>query len=122
MDQTKTGVEMREVQAIEVITTIGDEPAARRIAQTLVERRLSACVQIVGPISSIYRWQGKVESSHEWMCVAKTVRALYQSVELAIRGLHPYEEPEIIALPIVDGSHGYLAWLASQVESPTTSL
>jgi periplasmic divalent cation tolerance protein len=105
---------MRE--AIQVTTTTATKADAERIAAALVERRLAACVQVGGPITSCYRWQGKVETAEEWLCAAKTTRAAYDQVEQAIRQLHPYDEPEIIAVPIVAGSAGYLAWLEQQVE------
>lgn len=96
---------------LEVTTTAGSEQEAERIAAALVERRLAACVQTIGPIASRYRWQGEVETAHEWMCVAKTTAARYPELESAIRELHSYEEPEIVATPIVAGSAGYLAWI-----------
>lgn len=104
---------MRE--AIQVQTTTATRADAERIAAALVERRLAACVQISGPITSCYRWQGAVETAEEWGCAAKTTLAAYPRVEQAIRELHPYEEPEIIAVPIVAGSSGYLTWLVEQV-------
>jgi periplasmic divalent cation tolerance protein len=100
---------------LQVLTTIDSEEAAERIAAALVERRLAACVQVLGPIAGTYRWQGKVESAREWMCVAKTVAARYDELEAAIRELHPYDEPEIVATPIVAGSAGYLAWISHSV-------
>jgi periplasmic divalent cation tolerance protein len=101
---------------IQVQTTAGSEQEAERISSALIERRLAACVQIVGPISSRYRWQGKIETAREWVCVAKTSAARYAEVETAIRELHSYEEPEIVATPIVAGSQGYLEWLGINVE------
>jgi periplasmic divalent cation tolerance protein len=102
-------------EAIQVQTTTATKADAQRIAVALVEQRLAACVQVGGPITSCYRWQGAIETSDEWLCTAKTTRDAYPRVEQAIRGLHPYDEPEIIALPIVAGSAGYLAWLGAQV-------
>lgn len=100
---------------VQVLTTTGSEEEAGRIASLLVDRRLAACVQVVGPIVSRYRWQGAVEEDREWQCLAKTTRAAYEAVEAAIREAHSYDEPEIIATPIVAGSAGYLAWIADQV-------
>jgi periplasmic divalent cation tolerance protein len=68
-------------------------------------------VQVAGPISSHYRWQGELERAREWLCLAKTAAWRYPELEAAIRELHSYEEPEIVATPIVAGSAGYLAWL-----------
>ncbi len=100
---------------VQVMTTAGSEEEAGRIASLLVERRLAACVHVVGPVVSRYRWQGKVEEEREWQCLAKTTRAAYEAVEAAIRELHSYDEPEIVATPIVAGSAGYLAWLSESL-------
>jgi periplasmic divalent cation tolerance protein len=96
---------------IQVSTTTETEQAAQEIAAALVEQRLAACVQISGPIQSVYRWQGEVEHSQEWLCTAKTRAALFSQVEQAISALHAFECPEIIAVPIIDGSASYLTWL-----------
>ncbi len=101
---------------IQVQTTAGSEEEAERIASALIERRLAACVQVVGPISSRYRWQGEVETAREWICVAKTSAARYAEVETAIRELHSYDEPEIVATPIVAGSKGYLDWISQSLD------
>ena len=97
------------------MTTAGSEEEAGRIASLLVERRLAACVQVVGPITSRYRWRGEVEEEREWQCLAKTTRAAYEAAEAAIREVHSYDEPEIIATPIVAVSPGYLAWIDENV-------
>jgi periplasmic divalent cation tolerance protein len=101
---------------VQVLTTAGSEGEAGRIAELLVERRLAACVQVVGPLVSRYRWQGAVEEAREWQCLVKTTRAAYEAVEAAIREVHSYDQPEIIATPIVAGSSGYLAWIEKNVE------
>jgi periplasmic divalent cation tolerance protein len=101
---------------VQVMTTAGSEEEAGRIASLLVERRLAACVQVAGPITSRYRWQGEIEEEREWRCLAKTTRAAYEAVEAAIREVHSYEEPEIVAVPIVAGSAGYLAWIGENVD------
>jgi len=101
---------------VQVLTTVGSEEEAGSIASLLVERRLAACVQVVGPIVSRYRWRGEVEEEREWQCLAKTTRGAYEAVEAAIREVHSYEEPEIIATPILAGSPGYLAWIEENVE------
>jgi periplasmic divalent cation tolerance protein len=98
-------------QFIQVTTTTASVEEARQIAQALVERRLAACVQIVGPVESVFRWEGKLEMAAEWQCVIKTTLARYGVVEQAIRRHHSYEVPEIIATEIVDGSEDYLRWL-----------
>jgi periplasmic divalent cation tolerance protein len=102
-------------EQIQVLTTVGSEEDAERISIALVERRLAACVQTFGPIASRYRWQGKVEKAREWQCLAKTEAARYPEVEAAIRDLHPYDEPEIVATPILAGSAGYLTWISENV-------
>jgi periplasmic divalent cation tolerance protein len=100
---------------VQVLTTAGSEEEAGGIAELLVGRRLAACVQVVGPIVSRYRWQGEIEEEREWQCLAKTTRAAYEAVETAIREVHSYDEPEIIATPIIAGSAGYLAWIEQNV-------
>ena len=106
---------------IQTITTTSRRDVARRIARALVDLRLAACVQIVGPIESIYRWQGRIETAREWLCLIKTTRARFREVAAAIEALHPYDTPEIVALPITVGSQRYLEWLAASVrrESPS---
>src|SRR5215217_9197981 len=100
---------------VQVLTSVGSEEDAERISIALVERRLAACVQTVGPIASRYRWRRKVETALEWQCLVKTEADRYPEVEAAIRELHPYEEPEILASPIVAGSAGYLAWVSESL-------
>ncbi len=99
------------VEAVQVQTTTESEDDARRIGLAAVERRLAACAQIVR-IGSIYRWKGEVVEAAEWLCLLKTQRDLYAQLEEVIRSLHPYEEPEIVAVLISDGSTGYLDWIA----------
>jgi len=100
---------------IQVLTTAASRDEAVRIARTLVEQRLAACVQVVGPIESTYRWQGAVETSQEWLCAAKSRRELYDRIEQAIREVHSYQVPEILALPITAASADYLKWLDEEV-------
>lgn len=101
---------------IQVVTTTGRKEDAEAIARRLVEDRLAACVQILGPITSTYRWEGKIETSQEWQCCAKSRQTLFDEVERAIRRLHPYDVPEILAVPILAGSRSYLSWLDEQVK------
>jgi periplasmic divalent cation tolerance protein len=100
---------------VQITTTVGTREAAERIAVELVSRRLAACVQVSGPIQSTFRWQGKVETAEEWVCSAKTSRAKSDAVEALVKGLHPYDVPELIATAIVGGSDDYLKWLEEQV-------
>lgn len=98
-----------------VLSTAGSQDEARKIAHALVERRLAACVNVIAPIESIYRWQGKVESAQEWLLVIKTTAGAFIRVRDAIRELHSYDLPECIMLPIEDGSSGYLKWIGDSV-------
>ena len=100
-----------------VLSTAPSEEVAGELARTAVERRLAACVQVLGPMQSTYWWEGKVQSDPEWLCLFKTTSANYDALEAAIRQTHPYDEPEIIALPITAGSRGYLNWLASETRN-----
>ena len=98
-----------------VSTTLDSRDAARAIAAKCVECGLAACVQVIGPVESVYRWQGKIEKSEEWLCLAKTDRSRFAQLKDMLLRDHPYAEPEIIATEIVDGSTGYLAWLGQQL-------
>jgi periplasmic divalent cation tolerance protein len=99
---------------VQVVTTTGTRADADAIAQALVEARLAACVQVVGPVTSRYWWEGAVEVAEEWLCLAKTTADRYPQVEAAIRERHRYDEPEIVALPVVAGSRSYLDWVARE--------
>jgi periplasmic divalent cation tolerance protein len=105
-----------DVEAIQVQTTVPSAVDAERIGRALVEGRAAACVQVVGPIRSTYRWEGRVEDAEEWLLLVKTTRDRWPDVADGIRRSHPYEEPELIALPVVEGSAGYLGWIAASVE------
>lgn len=96
---------------LQIITTTESREDAERIARALVERRLAACAQISGPIESVYWWEGRVETAREWRCALKTSRTLFARAEEAIRSLHAYSVPQIIALEIAEGGGDYLAWL-----------
>jgi len=100
---------------IQVITTAGKKDDAEKIAKILVEKRLAGCVQIVGPISSTYWWKKKIETDEEWLCFIKSDENLFEKIEKAIKEVHPYETPEIIALPIIKGSKEYLKWLNDEL-------
>ncbi|HOL66389.1 MAG TPA: divalent-cation tolerance protein CutA [bacterium] len=102
---------------LQVITATGSQPAAKKLARVLVQEKLAACVQIVGPVTSIYWWQGKVEHSQEWLCLMKTTAGLYPRLEKRLRKLHSYQVPEVIGLGIACGSQAYLSWLKSNVSS-----
>jgi periplasmic divalent cation tolerance protein len=99
-----------------VLSTAGSADEARRIAHHLVENRLAACVNIVSRIESIYRWQGKVESSEEWLLLIKTTAGKFALVRDAIRQLHSYHLPECVAISVEDGSADYLEWIGDSVK------
>jgi periplasmic divalent cation tolerance protein len=94
-----------------VLTTCPDAASAERLARILVEEGLAACVNILPPMRSIYRWKGKIEDASELLLVIKSAAAHFPAIRDRLRALHPYELPEIIAVPIVDGLPAYLAWL-----------
>ena len=102
------------MDALIVITNAPDRDVALRLAHALVERKLAACVNILSPCTSVYRWQGTLETAAEVPLLIKTRAALYDEVEAAIKSLHPYDLPEIIAVPVARGLPGYLEWLNTQ--------
>lgn len=97
-----------------VFTNLPDRVSAERIAQVLVEARAAACVNILAECTSVYRWQGRVENANEVPLLAKTTRAAYPALEQAIRIHHPYELPEIIAVPVSTGLPDYLQWVIQE--------
>jgi periplasmic divalent cation tolerance protein len=105
--------------SIVVYVTAGSLAEADRLARVLVEERLAACVNRIGPIQSVYRWEGKLEQSEEQLLVIKTQNKLFAALEKRVRELHSYSVPEIVALPIVDGSPDYLRWLGEQATGGT---
>jgi periplasmic divalent cation tolerance protein len=104
-----------------MFSTTETEEEGLKIARALVESRLAACVNIVPRITSVYRWQGKIEETGEFLLVIKTGRALVGEVQAAIERLHSYELPEAIAIPVVDGSARYLDWLEAGLRQEDTS-
>jgi periplasmic divalent cation tolerance protein len=101
-----------------VLVTCGSQKEARKIASALVGQRLAACVSEIGvPLSSTYRWKGKLESAKEFLLLIKTTKKRFDAVRDLVRKLHSYELPEIIALPIETGSRAYLDWIAASVKS-----
>lgn len=98
-----------------IISTAGSKEEASRIAHALVDEKLAACVNVVGPIDSVYRWQGKVENASEVMLLVKTVADKSKTVMARIRELHSYDLPEAIELDIEGGSPEYLKWIANSV-------
>jgi periplasmic divalent cation tolerance protein len=103
--------------AILVLTNTPDHALAAALARALLDDRLAACVNIGAPVESIYHWRGRIETGQEVPVAIKTRSALYSYVEGAIRKIHPYDTPEIIAIPIVDGDAQYLDWIAAETAS-----
>ena len=101
---------------LQVFTTIDRSNDAEKISKLLVKNRLAACVQVVGPITSTYWWEGKMEQSKEFLLLVKTRNSAYEKVEQLIIQNHPYEVPEIVAIPITRGSARYLDWIRKEVE------
>ncbi|RDH86803.1 MAG: divalent-cation tolerance protein CutA [endosymbiont of Escarpia spicata] len=97
--------------------TVPDHQTGLQLAQTLVSQGLAACVNITAPVTSVYRWEGKLESANEHLLLIKTTKQHYDALEARIRAHHPYELPEIIAVPVEQGLDGYLDW----VEKCTTT-
>ncbi|HSD61843.1 MAG TPA: divalent-cation tolerance protein CutA [Burkholderiales bacterium] len=106
------------MDAILVITNLPDRDSALGVAEQLVTERLAACVNMLGECTSVYRWKGEMERAAEVTLLIKTRAALYPRVEAAIRALHPYELPEIVAVPISAGLPGYLQWIAAETAAP----
>ena len=102
--------------AVIILVTAGSEAEAELIAKALVEERLAACVNILSPIRSVYRWEGKVSDDREWLLLIKTRAERFAAVEDKVKALHSYQVPEVIALPIVAGAEGYMRWLRAGTE------
>jgi len=99
-----------------VITNLPERAAAEKLADALVAKRLAACINILAPCRSVYRWQGAVQHDEEHPVLIKTTRAAYAELEAQIRAHHPYELPEIIAVPIERGLPAYLDWVAAETQ------
>jgi len=96
----------------QVLTAAPDKATAGNLSRTVVEAGLAACCQVIGPATSTYWWQGRVETSREWLCLVKTDRSRLKRLIRAIELAHPYDTPEVIAIPIAAGSSRYLKWLS----------
>lgn len=107
-------------QTILVLTNCPDEQSANQLALQLLEQKLAACVNIMPHVRSLYRWQGKIERADEITVLIKTARVHYAQLEQAIKDGHPYQVPEIIALPIIAGSFDYLNWLVQETRTDET--
>jgi periplasmic divalent cation tolerance protein len=102
---------------IVVLSTCGSVEEAEKIARLLVERQLAACVNVLAGLQSIYRWEGAVESAAEWLLVIKSSRARFDELRVALEAAHSYKVPEILALPVVEGSQNYLNWLDASLQA-----
>lgn len=98
-----------------VLTNLPDRDAAETLAHALIEEKVAACVNILGACASVYRWQGVVENATEIPLLIKTTAARYAALEAVVRRLHPYELPELIAVPLAQGLPGFLNWVAGEV-------
>jgi periplasmic divalent cation tolerance protein len=107
-------------EVLQVTTTLGSQVDAERIGRILVEERLAACAQIIGPVSSVYWWEEGVESAREWYCHLKTVAERFDGLLTRLRSLHPYEVAEIIAVPVTRISPEYAHWVAQSVRLPSS--
>ncbi len=105
---------------IVVFCTCSSSDEARRIAGQLIAQRLAACVNLLPPVRSVYHWKGAVEESEEILMIIKSARPLFGQLRAAIARLHSYELPEIVAIPIVDGSESYLAWMDRELIPPVS--
>jgi periplasmic divalent cation tolerance protein len=101
-------------RAISVYIVAADTAEADRIAEALVVERLAACVNILGTVRSVYRWQGKVERADETAMIVKTTEALFERLAARVRAMHSYDTPAIVAWPIVAGDAAYLDWIAAE--------
>jgi len=104
-------------EPIVVFVTCGSEEEAVKISNALVEEKLAACVNLIPPIRSIYRWEGKIWDEKEWLLFIKTQRKKFDELEKRVKSLHSYTVPEIIALPIIEGSSSYFNWINENTKS-----
>ena len=109
------------MDAILILTNLPDRDSALRLAQELIAARVAACVNVLGGCTSVYRWRGETETAEEVPLMIKTRASLYSAVERLIRECHPYELPEIIAVPIAGGLPAYLEWLTAETTPPSGS-
>ena len=100
---------------IVVLNTCNSADEAERLARSLVDQHLAACVTVISPVRSFYRWNGAVTDAAEWLLVIKSSRALFDRLRAALESAHSYEIPELLALPVIEGSPNYLAWLTQEL-------
>jgi periplasmic divalent cation tolerance protein len=103
------------ISAILVLTGTSSREEAQAIVDAAITQRLAAAAQVIGPVTSTYRWEGALTQADEWLCLLKTTTLLYETLEQTIRTIHSYTLPSILAIPVVAGSTAYLTWLAQEV-------
>lgn len=106
------------MNALLVLSNLPDRATAEKLAEALIHKRVAACVNILAPCRSVYRWKGAVQHAEEYPVLIKTTRERYAALEAAIREVHPYELPEIVAVPIERGLPAYLDWVATETTLP----
>jgi periplasmic divalent cation tolerance protein len=104
------------MECLQVVTTTDSREEADRLARTAVERRLAACAQVAGPVTSTYWWEGSVQTATEWQCVLKTTAARFEELRGHLEHEHSYDTPEIVATPIVAGGDAYLEWVRRETD------
>ncbi|MGW8531246.1 divalent-cation tolerance protein CutA [Nocardiopsis sp. NPDC055824] len=110
---------MPQHETVRVETTVDTRDGAERLARSVVDRRLAACAQVGGPVTSFYRWEGEVRSDEEWTVVAKTSADRLDELTAHIVGVHPYDVPEVVAVPVSGGNPSYLAWVRDETAGRT---
>jgi periplasmic divalent cation tolerance protein len=101
---------------IVVLSTCASAEEAERLARRVIDDRLAACVNVLSPVRSFYRWKGEIEDSAEWLLIIKTTRDKFDALRAALESAHTYEVPEVIAIPIVEGSPNYLSWIERELQ------
>ncbi|GHD32264.1 divalent cation tolerance protein [Nocardiopsis kunsanensis] len=120
-DTVKSGGTMSSDDAVRVETTVDTEEGARNVARSVVEHQVAACAQVSGPITSFYRWEGRVQNDPEWIVVIKTTSDRLDALTSRILDVHPYDVPEIVAVPVVGGNPAYLDWVREETRAGGTA-
>jgi periplasmic divalent cation tolerance protein len=102
---------------IVVLSTCASAEEAERLARRVIDDRLAACVNVLSPVRSFYRWKGEIEDSAEWLLIIKSTRDKFDGLRAALESAHTYEVPEVIAIPIVEGSPNYLSWIERELQA-----
>jgi periplasmic divalent cation tolerance protein len=105
---------------IVVLSTCASAEEAERLARRVIDDRLAACVNVLSPVRSFYRWKGQIEDSAEWLLIIKSTREKFDALRTALESAHTYEVPEVIAIPIVEGSPNYLSWIERELQPAET--